>query len=465
MPHVTIPYAPRACFEAFHNRTERWAEVICHRRAGKTVAAINDLQRRCLTLTIPGVTEIHPPRFAFMAPTRVRAKDIAWQYLKLYAKPIPGIKVSESELFVEYPNGGRVTIYGADGDRGMGIYLDGIVFDECDEIPPRVDEVVEPALSDRKGWTVHMGILRGRHNLFKRFEKYRGNPAHFQLKLKASDSGIIDKDELASLKDRIGDSAYAMQMEGDVNASMANAIYGAEMDLVRSENRITRVPLDKSVPIDFYFDIGHSLTGDDWSVWGLQLVNREILGQTYFANTGKVPSYYAKLCLDFANENNCTFGTLYLPHDGARKDRQGRTAHDDLKDAGIPRIKIVPRTPVLWNSINRMRALFPRIVFDAERCSQSWMLGEREMPSGIDCLDYYSKKVDDSTGIIQDVPVHDQYSHGADALRTFAEAERLGMVDGTSFTAKEQRTQKRQSIRGPGPTSYSVKRPIQTIRR
>jgi phage terminase large subunit len=461
MPTIEIAYKPREAFKPFHARTERWAELICHRRAGKTVAAINDLQRRCLTLVLPKDQAVNPPRFAFMAPTRVRAKDIAWQYLKRFSQPIPGIKVSESELFVEYPNGGRVTIYGADNDRGMGLYLDGIVFDECDEIPPSVDDVVMPALSDRKGWTVHMGILRGRHNLWKRYEKYRGASGHFQLLLRASETGIIDPQELASLKSHMGEVAFAMQMEADTNVSIANAIYGPQMDTARREGRIGSVAFDPTVPIDFFFDIGHSIGGDDWSVWAAQMQNRDIMLQQYFAKTGELPSYYAGKCLVIANNNNLTMGTVFLPHDGSRKDRQGRTAEDDLRAAGIPRIKIVPRTPVLWDSINHLRGLFPRLHFNSVRCGETWSLGEMEMPSGLDCCDYYTKKEDATSGLITDVPVHDQYSHGADALRTLAEAHRLGMIDGTSFTAREARHTNRQVIRADGlprPTKDKFRR-------
>lgn len=464
MPVVTIPYTPREVFRPFHDRTERWAELICHRRAGKTVAAVNDLQKRCITLQLPPEQAVNPPRFAFMAPTRVRAKDIAWQYLKRFSACIPGIKHSESELYAEYPNGGRVTIYGADNDRGMGLYLDGIVFDECDEIPPAVDAVVLPALADRKGWTVHMGILRGRHNLHKRYEKFKGRPDHFQMFLRASDSGILDEDEQRIQRELIGDAAYDLQFEGNINASLANAIYGTHMDTARKENRLTRLAYDAAVPLDFFFDIGHSLTGDDWSLWGVQLSVRDILCQNYYARTGELPAHYAGHCIRIWDEQGLGQGTVFLPHDGARKDRKGRTAEDDLREAGIKRIKIVHRTPVVWDGINHLRKLFPRLTFDAARCGETWKLGELEMPSGIDCLDYYTKKVDESTGIIQDVPVHNQYSHGADALRTMAEAHRLGMIEGTSFTARETRQSGRKVLRGPGPDSYSVKRKVNVLR-
>lgn len=452
---VTIPYAPRDAFKAFHNRTERWAELICHRRAGKTVAAINDLQKRCLTLKLPEAQAVNPPRFAFMAPTRVRAKDIAWQYLKRFAEPIPGIKVSESELFVEYPNKGRVTVYGADNDRGMGLYLDGVVFDECDEIPPNVDDVIMPALSDRKGWTVHMGILRGRHNLFRRYEKFRGQPGHFQMMLRASETGIIDPDELVSLKEHMGAAAYAMQMEADVNASVANAIYGQDMDLLRKEGRLKLLALDRTCPIDLFWDIGYS---DYTAIWPAQLAARDILLQDYFCHSGQPVSYYADKVRAWEQAWGMQVRCHYVPHDAGHHDKgSGKTYVEHMQDAGLTRIKVVPRTPDLWTGINNLRKLFPRIYINSTTCGKSWTLGEMEMPSGIDCLDYYSKREDSTSGFIKDEPVHDQYSHGASALRTMAEAHDRGMIDGTSFTAKENKSNPPKVLRGPSPQSYSIK--------
>ncbi|HNG54566.1 MAG TPA: hypothetical protein PLR85_14360, partial [Nitrospira sp.] len=89
---VVIPYTPRDQFEAYHDRTERWAKIVAHRRFGKTVGCLNDLIKRalCATRVQP------PPRFAYIAPTYTQAKDVAWNYLKFYSAPIPGLKMSES---------------------------------------------------------------------------------------------------------------------------------------------------------------------------------------------------------------------------------------------------------------------------------------------------------------------------------------------------------------------------------
>jgi hypothetical protein len=62
--HVKIKYRPREQFKSFHNRKQRWSVLICHRRAGKTVATLNDLIRGA-------VNECKPEgRYAFIFPQR-----------------------------------------------------------------------------------------------------------------------------------------------------------------------------------------------------------------------------------------------------------------------------------------------------------------------------------------------------------------------------------------------------------
>jgi hypothetical protein len=128
---ITIPYTPRPQFRAYHARKERFAKIVAHRRFGKTVGCINDEIRAALSNT----RSDPPPRYAYVAPTFTQAKDIAWQYLKTYSAPVPRLRVSESELFVEYPNRARIRLYGADNyDRMRGLYFDGVTIDEPAQI-------------------------------------------------------------------------------------------------------------------------------------------------------------------------------------------------------------------------------------------------------------------------------------------------------------------------------------------
>jgi phage terminase large subunit len=153
-----IPYTPRPQFEAYHDRTERFAKIVAHRRFGKTVGCINDMIKAALTNT----RQFPPPRFAYIAPTYSQAKDVAWGYLKHFSAD-SGLKMSESELWVEYPNGARIRLYGADNyDRMRGLYHDGVTIDEPAQMDPRAwPEVIRPTLSDYSGWGTFIGTPEG----------------------------------------------------------------------------------------------------------------------------------------------------------------------------------------------------------------------------------------------------------------------------------------------------------------
>jgi hypothetical protein len=119
---VSIDYQARPQFAAFHDRAERFACIVAHRRAGKTVACVQDLQRGALQ------SKNLRPRFAYLSPFLRQSKQVAWDYLRAAMGPSRaiGASVHETELRVDYPNGGQVRLFGADNpDALRGIYLDG----------------------------------------------------------------------------------------------------------------------------------------------------------------------------------------------------------------------------------------------------------------------------------------------------------------------------------------------------
>src|SRR5258708_5313232 len=101
--------------------------MLPHRRAGKTVACVRELQKQALRC------DLVRPRFAYLSPFLRQSKAVAWDYLRAAVAPLrrSGATTHESELRVDYPEGGQVRLYGADNPDAMrGIYLDGIVLDE-----------------------------------------------------------------------------------------------------------------------------------------------------------------------------------------------------------------------------------------------------------------------------------------------------------------------------------------------
>jgi phage terminase large subunit len=64
---LILDYAPRPQFEPFHDRRERFACIVTHRRAGKTVACVQELQRAAMR------SRDVRPRFAYLAPFQRQA--------------------------------------------------------------------------------------------------------------------------------------------------------------------------------------------------------------------------------------------------------------------------------------------------------------------------------------------------------------------------------------------------------
>mgnify|MGYP003637072700 FL=1 len=143
-------YRPREVFAPLHARKQRWAVMVAHRRAGKTVAM-------CVDIMVSALRCSHPkPQFAYLAPFRDQAKKVAW-------------KPNESELIITIKNeaGGesRIFVGGADHpDSYRGMYFDGVVLDEVGQIRPSAwYSVLRPSLSDRLGWAIFAGTPSGKN--------------------------------------------------------------------------------------------------------------------------------------------------------------------------------------------------------------------------------------------------------------------------------------------------------------
>lgn len=216
MTIVKIPYTPRhpkvhALLESY-----RFITVVAHRRFGKTVLAVNHLIKGAATC------KRRAGRFGYIAPFLNQAKMIAWDYLRYYTAPIPGIKVNASELSVILPNGSMIRIFGADNpDALRGGYFDIVVLDEVAQMKPEVwHEIIRPALADRKGSAVFIGTPKGQ-NIFKElFDRgLKGDdPEWTSVMYRADETGVIEERELASLKAEMSDNAFRQEFLCDFSA-------------------------------------------------------------------------------------------------------------------------------------------------------------------------------------------------------------------------------------------------------
>jgi phage terminase large subunit len=418
---IIIPYSPRAAFKPFHERKQRFSVIVAHRRAGKTVAAINDLIKAALTCNLPD------PRFAYIAPYYAQAKDVAWNYLKHYTAPIPGATTNESELRVDLPGGRRVRLYGADNfDRMRGIYLDGVVHDEFADMDPRAwSEVIRPALSDRKGWAAFIGTAKGQNAFYDLLERAKTSDEWFHAILKASTTGIIAEPELAALKAEMSEDEYAREMECSFDAAIEGAYYARLLNEAEADrpSRIGKVPVDPYLPVHAAFDLG---IGDATAIWLAQFQGREIRLVDYIENTGVPLSWYGNAL----RERGHSYAPLILPHDAqARELGTGKSRVEMMQAMGFA-TNVLPASSV-EDGIETVRRFLPRTWIDAEKCN-----------AGLQAVKQYRARKDEKRRLSLG-PLHDWTSHAADALRYL-------------MVAYEEPQVKRDAARRPRPTGQTA---------
>lgn len=408
---IDLGYKPRPLQARLHAMFRRFNVAVCHRRFGKTVMALMEMVDQGLR------NELKNPQYAYIAPTYGQAKKVAWEYLKDFTKNIPGVTTNEAELRVDIPRPDRgdkirFILLGAENpDSLAGLYLDGVILDEYSLMNPQVwSTIIRPMLSDRLGWALFIGTPRGQNHFFdiynQALQNVTGNwSAHI---FKASETGIIDKDELDDARAGMSEDEYEQEFECSFTAALVGAYYSKYMVELEKQNRIIAVPYDPAVPVLTFWDLG---IGDAMAIWFVQQVAKEVHIIDYYENSGMGLEHYAK----FVKEKKYVYGDHFIPHDGAARELgTGKTRQETLSEYGL-RAKIVPRQSV-EDGIHAVRMLLPRCWFDATLTSK-----------GVNALKNYQKKWDAKNKIYLDTPLHDWTSHGSDAFRMCALTLKLGL--------------------------------------
>ena len=202
--------------------------------------------------------------------------------------------------------------------------------------------------------------------------------------------------ELERLHSEKTNPDYNNIWEGDCKAAVDGAIYANEIREAQEGNRITTVPYDPMMKVHVVMDLGWN---DSMSVILCQkgISDLRIIG--YIEDDHRtLDSYSAQL-----KNLSYNWGTMFLPHDGQSKDfKHGISAEEIMKKLGWD-IRIVPKADI-ESGIKLARMNFHRIYFDksAQRL--------------VECLKNYRRSINSATNE-PGAPLHDEYSHGADAFR------------------------------------------------
>lgn len=405
MGKIIIPYKPRDIFLPYHEDTKRFSLTVAHRRAGKTVARVNKLIRKAVEC------EKLDPRFAYIAPFYVQAKDIAWLYLKRYCAPLLelGGKVNESELSVTLPhNNAVIRLYGAENaERMRGLYQDGIVMDEAQGIASTVlTQVILPSLADRIGWLDASGTPRGYENLLgELYMLAKDNPDDWFLQvLKASETDVLPEEELARQRQLMSEDEYAQEFECSFEAAIPGGVYSKYMARLDEQGQISdAVTYDPNYPVYTAWDLGFD---DSTAIVFYQVGVGEIFIIDYYEHNGEGIGHYC----DVLKEKPYQYHTHFVPHDALNKVMAagGRSIVEQaMKDHGV-KMQCIPATSQ-QNGIEALRMTLPRCWFNKTT--------SRKL---VAALMNYCFEYDDDRKVFKSKPLHNWASHGCDAVELMA---------------------------------------------
>jgi phage terminase large subunit len=198
---------------------------------------------------------------------------------------------------------------------------------------------------------------------------------------------------------------YAHVWLGQCRKQMEGAIYANELRLAESQGRIGSVPHQAGCPVYTGWDLGDS---DMTAIWFIQPIMGQYRVIDYHEENHKPMSHY----LTVLEAKGYRYATDYFPWDASSKILIG-SLEETMRQRGRT-VQVLPRMS-REVGIDRVREMLGTCWFDEKACMD-----------GLQRLRYYrygdTNAVDPVTGrpVITRQPIHDDNSHGADALRSFA---------------------------------------------
>lgn len=179
-------YTPREVFKEFHAVNWHRAILLCHRRAGKTVATCAEMLRRAYNGPSDG-------QYLFISPL---AEQSMANTIGIFASLDNSegyiIKFDKTNGVLTLANGAQITLGGSRaGEKFRGRYLNGCAVDELSQVSPEIiADVILPCLSDRNGWLCFLGTARvdDNYRLFRMYKQYAQDPKWYSKMISVYDN-------------------------------------------------------------------------------------------------------------------------------------------------------------------------------------------------------------------------------------------------------------------------------------
>jgi len=390
--------------DALENKGYKKILCIHPRRAGKDLTAFHCMLRAAITKI--GV-------YYYIFPTYAQAKKALWNNITSdgikvldYVPPELLLKKNEQEMSITFRNGSQIQLVGSnDYDRLMGTNPRGCVFSEYAMQDKNAYLYLRPILTANDGWAIFATTVRGHNHLWDLYNIAKDSPEWFCELLTVEDTQHIPLEEI---KNEIREGVMSLELVrqeyyNDWNLGIEGSFFCHYIDKLRLKGQIGPVPWEPSYPVFTAWDLGVN----DYNV----IIYYQVIGAVihiidYYENRNLGLEYYAKVLRDNAYDYMAHFAPFDLE---VREQGTGITRKRKAEQLGID-FTVLDKSPFL-DGIERVRTVLPKCYIDEVKCAKL-----------IRCLENYRREFDTKRNVHLDKPIHDEWSHGADAFRYLAQS-------------------------------------------
>lgn len=394
-------------YDALVNEKYKRVIAIWPRRAGKDIVAFNyTLQAALETVGV----------YFYIFPTFSQARRVIWDSItsqgKRFSDFIPPkllAGTNSTELKYTLINGSIIQLIGSDNiDSIVGTNPRGCVFSEFALQDPRAYQFLRPALTANDGWCLFISTPRGKNNFWELYQIALNNREHwFAHKLTVEDTHHIPLSEIAKEREsgEMSDDLIQQEYYTSFTQGVEGSYYGKYLDRMRVNNQVGAVPHETGFKVHTAWDLG---VRDNTTIIFFQTIGQMVRIINYYENSKQGLEHYVKIIEQYGQTNSYVYGRHIAPHDiKVREFSTGMTRIEKAKHLGINFI-IAPDLSI-QDGIEAVRSALSKIWIDDTKCK-----------SLIKAIENYRQEFDAKKRVYKSIPLHDCYSHAADALRYLA---------------------------------------------
>ena len=400
-------------FHFLKNDSEPFKVIVACRGGGKTVAAVQ------YALTMLLKPEHKNYQVVFFSSTLKVAKNTVGKPMRLLTQDF------SNGFFQHDKSSGSYTFNVGKGDirelrlstyevpdNSRGAHPDLIILDEAGLMPHGMfGTVIRPMFADKRPDQYRMIIIgtpNGHNKFYELFQ--RGNDLEYKTHwrsymLKASDSGLLDQQEVAAARKDMSEAEFAQEYECDFDTNMGQGAVYSQYLYNAHDRLLDTITYNPALPVHTAWDLGHN---DLTAVWFFQQNGDTIVFIDYYEGKGQDITWH----IGQITRKPYNYGKTILPHDAVQ--------HHVSSSANVAEIfqnfglipTVLERTSSVWAGIEKTKLLLKTARFNKTKCKE-----------GIAHLANYRTKIDRQTGMNTMIPIHDIHSNAADAIRYVAEGK------------------------------------------